>query len=96
VVSLLYWYTPVKIHPMSREILIVCFAILVFILPFVGIPGAWKTPLYVIAGVCIAGLALIVRQERLWFLQRKRKTDGYTEHMPEQVTGAEHAETSQQ
>jgi hypothetical protein len=65
---------------MSRELLIVILASFVVVMPFTGFPGTWKTFVFFVAGMLIIGLALLIRQERLWFFQRQRKTDAYTEN----------------
>lgn len=48
---------------MSKHATIILFALLVALLPFVGVPTPWKTPLYVLFGLLVAALAFALRQE---------------------------------
>lgn len=53
--------------PMSKEFLIIILGVLVALLnPFLGFPPRWEAIFQILAGVTIAGLAFIIRQERLW------------------------------
>jgi asparagine N-glycosylation enzyme membrane subunit Stt3 len=51
---------------MSKELVIILLGILVALMPYLGFPGSWKTVFSIVIGIVIAGVAFIVRQERLW------------------------------
>lgn len=49
---------------MSKHSTIILLAIITALLPFIGIPTPWKTPLYVVLALVIAFLAFALRQEK--------------------------------
>ena len=51
---------------MSKELVIILLGILVALMPYLGFPGSWKSVFSIVIGIVIAGVAFIVRQERLW------------------------------
>lgn len=66
---------------MKKENILIGLGLLVFILPFLGIPGNIKTVFYVGIGLSISVLALIVRSEllRMSTTQGKR-TNSFVEN----------------
>jgi hypothetical protein len=62
--------------------------------PYLGIPSAWKTPLYTGTGLLIALLALLIRHQS----GRSRRADSFVEngtHTSKQ-NGSEHENVSEQ
>lgn len=49
---------------MSKEAVLIFLGILVFLVPFLGFPGAFEAVLLVIAGLIIAFLGMVLRWER--------------------------------
>ncbi len=50
---------------MSKEMWVIVLGLLVVVLPHLGLPGAWKTILFVVLGVAIAALGFLLRGEAL-------------------------------
>ncbi len=50
---------------MSKEVAIVALGIWLAILPFLGFPGSWRTPLIFLSGLSIAALGFFLRAEAL-------------------------------
>ena len=48
---------------MSKHSTIILLSLVVAVLPFIGVPTSWKTPLYLVCGLIIAALAFVLRQE---------------------------------
>lgn len=68
---------------MSKAGLIVLLGFLVVALPFLGIPTAVKTILFVASGICVMLLAILVREERrllMRALSGDHAVDAYTEN----------------
>jgi len=61
---------------MSKHSTIILLGLLIGILPFVGIPTPWKTPMYVALALIIAFLAFALRQERKNFEAHNRAAAG--------------------
>jgi hypothetical protein len=50
---------------MSKEMWVIVLGLLVIAMPHLGIPGAWKTILFVVLGASIAALGFLLRGESL-------------------------------
>ena len=50
---------------MSKEVLVIGFGIMTALLPFMGLPGSWRTLLLVIVGVVITIIGFFLRSEAL-------------------------------
>lgn len=50
---------------MSKEMSVIVLGIVVVVVPFLGIPGDWKTPLFVLAGLGVALIGFLLRGEAL-------------------------------
>jgi hypothetical protein len=50
---------------MSKEMTIIALGVLVVITPYLGIPGLWKTVIFVLAGLGLAGVGFLLRGEAL-------------------------------
>lgn len=50
---------------MSKEMTVIVLGFLVVATPYLGIPGAWKTALFVLAGLSIAAAGFLLRGEAL-------------------------------
>jgi len=62
---------------MSKEMTVIALGVLVVITPFLGIPGSWKTFIFVVAGVALAAVGFLLRGESL-----ARGADQGPEHRP--------------
>ena len=68
---------------MSKELIIILLGLLVALMPYLGFPGSWKSVFSIVIGIVIAGIAFIVRQERLWKERedmRERHTGTFVEN----------------
>jgi hypothetical protein len=50
---------------MSKEMTVIALGVLVVITPYLGVPGAWKTVIFVLAGLSLAGVGFLLRGEAL-------------------------------
>lgn len=50
---------------MSKEVLVIVLGILTALLPFMGLPGSWRTILLVLIGIGIAVIGFFLRSEAL-------------------------------
>ncbi len=64
---------------MSRFSVLILLGITVLVLPLLGVPSSWKNPIYVVAGVLIALIALTLRGVR----RSRSKSDTYEESQGE-------------
>lgn len=50
---------------MSKEMTVIALGVFVAVVPYLGIPGLWKTVLFVLAGLGLAGVGFLLRGEAL-------------------------------
>lgn len=50
---------------MSKEIAVVMFGIWIVIVPYLGIPGSWKSMIYTAIGLLVMAVGLFLRAEAL-------------------------------
>jgi hypothetical protein len=50
---------------MSKEITVILLGLLIVITPYLGIPGSWKTVIFVLGGLCLAAVGFLLRGEAL-------------------------------
>ena len=50
---------------MSKEMGLILLGIFVAVLPYLGLPGSWKTPLFLLAGLGIILIGFFLRGEAL-------------------------------
>ena len=50
---------------MSKEMTVIALGVLVVVTPFLGVPGSWKTFIFVVAGVALSGIGFLLRGESL-------------------------------
>ncbi len=50
---------------MSKEMTVIVLGLLVAVTPFLGIPGSWKTAVFVLAGLGMAIVGFLLRGEAL-------------------------------
>lgn len=50
---------------MSKEMTVIALGVLVVVTPYLGIPGSWKTVIFVLAGLSLAGVGFLLRGEAL-------------------------------
>lgn len=48
---------------MVKEIVVVVLGLLVAVLPFLGFPSSWRTPMFALMGLAIAALGFLIRNE---------------------------------
>ncbi len=50
---------------MSKEMTVIALGVFVAVVPYLGIPGLWKTAILVLSGVCLAAVGFLLRGESL-------------------------------
>jgi hypothetical protein len=50
---------------MSKETTVIVLGLWIIVLPYLGIPGGWRTTLIVLTGIALMGLGFILRGEAL-------------------------------
>lgn len=50
---------------MSKEMSLIALGVWVIIVPYLGVPGTWRTAILVLTGIAIAVIGFIVRNEAL-------------------------------
>lgn len=50
---------------MSKEMTVIALGVLVVVTPYLGIPGSWKTAVFALAGLSLAGVGFLLRGEAL-------------------------------
>ncbi len=50
---------------MSKEMTVIALGVFVAVVPYLGIPGSWKTAVFVLVGVALAGVGFLLRGEAL-------------------------------
>ena len=50
---------------MSKETTVIVLGLWVVILPYLGIPGGWRTTLIIVSGIALMGLGFLLRGETL-------------------------------
>jgi len=74
---------------MSKETSILALGVWVFILPFLGVPGSWRTVFLVLSGIAIVILGFLLRGEAMAKGPRIHRGRGhhsshsFVEHIPE-------------
>ncbi len=48
---------------MRKENTLIILGVLILLVPFLGIPGTWKTPLFMVLGAMVAICGLLVRSD---------------------------------
>ena len=59
---------------MSKEMGVIALGLFVAALPYLGIPGSWKTILFVVAGLLLALIGFLMRGQTLSQSNRERAT----------------------
>ncbi len=78
---------------MSKEMAVIAFGIWVIVIPYLGVPGEWRTVLTVITGGALIALGFFLRAEML--SRGRRRDSGH--HFVENVPGAsQHAHDQQE
>jgi hypothetical protein len=66
---------------MRRETSLIILGIITIITPFLGLPWAWKTYIFVVLGLLIACISFFLRYSaRLRMLKHGRKSDTFEEN----------------
>ncbi len=60
---------------MSKEMMVIALGIWIVVVPYLGVPGAWRTTILIISGVTVALLGFLLRGEAI---SRGR----HSEHQP--------------
>lgn len=50
---------------MSKEMTVIALGVFIAVVPYLGIPGLWKTIILVVSGFAIAGVGFLLRGEAL-------------------------------
>ncbi len=83
---------------MSKETSILVLGLWVFAVPFLGVPGSWRTVLLVLSGAGIAVLGFLLRGEamskgpRIHPGRGHHSSHSFVEHIPEAAEHPEHTE----
>lgn len=70
---------------MSKNTSIIILGFLVALTPFLGLPGAWKTGVFVISGLLIVLIAFLQKGGKLsniesWLISKKKETDVFAQN----------------
>ena len=57
---------------MSKEMMVIALGIWILVVPYLGIPGSWRTTILIISGIIIALLGFLLRGEAI---SRGRKSE---------------------
>lgn len=70
---------------MSKEVSVILLGLFTALVPYLGLPGSWRTILLVITGLCIATLGFFLRRE---VLSRggTHRADFFVDNRPQQTT----------
>ncbi len=66
---------------MSKEMAVIAAGIWVLIVPYLGVPGSWRTTLLIITGVALIVLGFFLRAEAIARAGR-RGHSSFVEHVP--------------
>lgn len=61
------------------------------VLPYLGIPGSWRTVLLILSGIVIAGTGFFLRSEALARSHKRSAHRPFVENMPAGQAGAQDA-----
>jgi len=67
---------------MSKEMAVIAFGIWVLVIPYLGIPGEWRTIVTVITGALLVGLGFFLRAEMLSRGVRRSTNNHFVENRP--------------
>jgi len=67
---------------MSKEMTVIVLGICVIIVPYLGVPGTWRTALLVVSGIGIATIGFLLRGEALGRGSGGTKHNTFTESLP--------------
>ncbi len=65
---------------MSKEMAVIAFGIWVAVVPYLGIPGSWRTALLVVTGFAIIALGFFLRAEMLSRGMRRNRHHPFVEN----------------
>lgn len=70
---------------MSKNTAIIILGFLVAITPFLGLPGSWKTGIFVLTGFIIVCIAFLQKGGKLsdiesWLVSKKKETDVFAQN----------------
>lgn len=74
---------------MSKEMVVIAVGIWILIIPYLGVPGGWRTTLLLITGVGLMVLGFFLRAEALSRVGR-RGHSSFVEHIPHSPQGSAH------
>jgi len=74
---------------MSKEMVVIALGIWVLIIPYLGVPGGWRTALLVITGIGLIVLGFFLRAEALSRAGR-RGHSSFVEHVPHSTQDTTH------
>lgn len=77
---------------MSKEMAVILFGIWVAVIPYLGVPGSWRTLLLVATGILIASLGFFLRAEMLSRGVRRGSQHSFAENLSETQYANEHKE----
>ena len=65
---------------MSKEMAIIALGVWLFIVPYLGVPGSWRTVLLLLTGVALVVLGLFLRADSLWVRSRRSEHNTFVEN----------------
>lgn len=74
---------------MSKEMVVIAVGIWILIIPYLGVPGGWRTALLLITGIGLIVLGFFLRAEAL-SREGRRGYSSFVEHVPHSTQESVH------
>jgi len=68
---------------MSKEMMVIALGVWIIVVPYLGVPGTWRTAILVITGIVIAIVGFLLRGEALLGGTRRTENQSFVEHIPQ-------------
>ncbi|MBI2004539.1 hypothetical protein HYS79_00015 [Patescibacteria group bacterium] len=65
---------------MSKEMAVIALGVWLVVVPYLGVPGSWRTVLLLLTGVALVVLGLFLRADSLWVRGRKNEHHSFVEN----------------
>jgi hypothetical protein len=69
---------------MSKEMSLIALGLWVVVVPYLGVPGSWRTTILLFSGLLIAALAFLLRAESLVRSGKRSAHHPFVENIPDE------------